>query len=345
MSNEVKPGSNGQWNLNKSWDRSFDEPNAKGEHFHVLSDGKFKRVKETKDDNYHLSDGSKEPMKSHSETRWLHPDHVAANQPKNDFSQEFKKEDSAMAMASIVELSHHIKELKSKLQPGDKLPDWVEAKLTIASDYLSTIAHFVEGKKEAGSPLDKAATDMLDLLKGQLIELKDKIQPKVSDSVKAKKLLVAAKDLGVKTFKDRLKAITKEEKVLNYAAPEMAKLTSRQADAKIKASAEANRQRLGVKDGNVGTDPALSGIAGKYKLGTTKSGKAIQSHFDHDSHAELSEADHGEAAQFHREARNSLKPLVATGQTNPKLLEHHENAMMAHSKAQAQMRLGGGSRK
>jgi hypothetical protein len=214
-------------------------------------------------------------------------------------ARTFTKAESEMAYDNITALLHHIKELKSHLTPGEALPEWVEAKLTLATDYLSTVAHFVDGKKEAGVSLTKSDVRKLDIYITSLSDLK--------------------------------------KNVINYSAPGMERMSNRQQDAKIKSIDDANKLRLGVKGSTVGSDPAMSGIAAKFKLGTTKSGKLVNSHFDHPDHINFSEADHGDAAQMHRAKRDELKPFVSAGQTNPKLLEHHENAMMSHSKTQSQM--------
>jgi hypothetical protein len=211
---ELSP--NGQWSLAKSWDKKFDRPNSSGEHFHVLtptsSGNKFKQVAETKDGHYHFTDGSKKSMEGHQETRWIHPDQLEANQPKSDALKNFfSKNESAMAHSNIVELQHHIKELKSQLKPGEALPEWVEAKLTLATDYLSIIAHFVDGAHEAGKSLTKSDIEKLDLLKGQLLQLKDFKKPSVSDPIKAKKLISDAKALGDKQFKSKMKSLASEK--------------------------------------------------------------------------------------------------------------------------------------
>jgi len=77
---------------------------------------------------------------------------------KEDMNKsDMSKADYEMDMSNLIELLHHIKELKANLQEGDELPDWVSAKLTLATDYLSRIAHYVDGKKEMDSPLNKIA--------------------------------------------------------------------------------------------------------------------------------------------------------------------------------------------
>jgi hypothetical protein len=132
----------------------------------------------------------------------------------------------------------------------------------------------------------------------------------------------------------------KKEKVINYSSPEMARPTNTQMIVKEKKLQQANHDRMGVKDSTRGTDAALSGVASKYQAGKTRSGMPVHSYFDHPAHESYSEADHGDAAQVHRQLRDELKPLVQAGQTNPALMEHHQDAMMSHSKAQAQMRQG-----
>ena len=213
-----------------------------------------------------------------------------------------KKENSEMAQFNITELLHHIKEIKSSLKPGEELPEWVEAKLTLATDYLSVIAHYIDGAKEAGVPLAKSDVD------------------KINDLEKSLKLL---------------------KNTIDYSAPGMGKLSSADFKAKQKADAENIKATTGVKGGQVSQAPAMSGVAVKRQIGTTTSGKPVHSHFDNPAHSALTQADHGEAAQMHRSLRDEIRPLVDSGHANPALMEHHQNQMMAHSKAQAEMRAMG----
>ena len=246
-----------------------------------------------------------------------------------------KKADSEMAFGDITELLHHIKELRSLLKPEDKLPDWVKAKLTLAADYLSTVAHFVDGKKESGSPLEKSK-EKLDLLKGELVQLKDYMKNKISDPVKAKKLIDAAKKMGEK--KDGVK---KADNTIDYS--KMKSMTTSQIQRQNEANLAAQRSKMGVgqgsgKDLQVGSAPRLSGIAGKYEMGRTRSGKSVMSHPDHPSHAAFSAQDHNDAMAFHKQKRDELK---ADPGVNKDLVTHHQNAAEFHSKASAQLRAAG----
>jgi hypothetical protein len=245
-----------------------------------------------------------------------------------------KKESSDMAYANITELLHHIKELRSMLKPGEELPEWVEAKLTLAADYLSSVAHYVDGKKEAGQSLVKA--DKLDLLKGELIQLKNYMTPKISDPVKAEKLIAAAKKMSSKKQKSEVKKA--DGGTIDYS--KMKSITTSQIQRQNEANLAAQRSKIGVgqgsgKDLQVGSAPRLSGIAGKYEMGRTRSGKPVMSYPEHPSHSTFSEQDHGDAMGFHKQKRDELK---ADPGVNKDLVAHHQNAAEYHSKMQAELR-------
>lgn len=325
--NKVKPliaelQPNGQWSLAKSWDKVM-QPNSKGEKFHVLSsDNKYKAVKEIKGDHYHTESGDKIPMQPHSQVKWIHPENVEANNPKGFDSKAelMRKAESEMAYANITELAHHIKEIKSNLSPGEELPEWVEAKLTLAADYLSTIAHYIDGKKTAGLPLAKTATNSLDLLKGELIQLKGRMAPKIKSSASE---------------------VKKDENTMDYG--KMKSMTTRQIQTQNEANAAVARTKLGVGQGSgpntiVSSAPRVSGIAGKYEMGRTRSGKIVNSHTDHPSHESFGSADHNDAMAYHKNKRDELR---ADPGVNKDLVTHHQNAAEFHSKAGAAMRMSG----
>lgn len=73
-----------------------------------------------------------------------------------DSCEPVKKSDLEMDMSGLIESMHHIKELIGNLKDSDELPDWASAKITIISDYLSSVAHYVDGKKKMKSPLNKS---------------------------------------------------------------------------------------------------------------------------------------------------------------------------------------------
>jgi len=82
--------------------------------------------------------------------------------------------------------------------------------------------------------------------------------------------------------------------------------------------------------------PAKPMIAKVAPLGSTRSGKPIQSHFDHPSHAGFTAEDHGDAAAAHHRVAK-----LAQGAGNPAAFEHHSEQGMAHGFAAVRMRKGG----
>lgn len=185
-----------------------------------------------------------------------------------DFGKsDMSKADYEMDMSNLIELLHHIKELKANLKEGDELPAWVSAKLTLATDYLSRIAHYVDGKKEMNSPLNKSKLDQLEKALKQL---------KKEDYWQSKK---------------PVDAIAREN-AKNLEAFKQAKM----------GVGQSSGSKL-----QVGSDPRLSGIAKEYEMGKTKSGKSVMSLPDHASHGNFTEADHGDAFVFHKRMRDDLK--------------------------------------
>jgi hypothetical protein len=73
-----------------------------------------------------------------------------------DSCEPIKKSDIEMDMSGLIESMHHIKEIMGNLKDGDEFPDWASAKITLASDYLSRIAHYLDGKKKMGSEVKKS---------------------------------------------------------------------------------------------------------------------------------------------------------------------------------------------
>lgn len=56
-------------------------------------------------------------------------------------------EDSHMALSSIKSMAHHINEILASTNFNEDLEDWVDAKITLAADYLATVAHYLEGNQ------------------------------------------------------------------------------------------------------------------------------------------------------------------------------------------------------
>lgn len=152
MSEKLKKSKNGQWKLNKT--------NIKIKKLNQDISSTTRQITENtqKIDNLLLS--------------------------KKNAKSYMSKADYEMDVSSLIELLHHIKEIRENLEEGDKLPDWVSAKLTIASDYLSRISHYIDAKKEMGSPLNKfdqdsSISDKLSKLEKALNELRKQDQPQI----------------------------------------------------------------------------------------------------------------------------------------------------------------------
>jgi hypothetical protein len=128
--------------------------------------------------------------------------------------------------------------------------------------------------------------------------------------------------------------LEKEEKTINYSALPSTKEIE-QANTKKK---ESEKARIGVTATQSGQAPRLSGVANKYEMGRTSTGKTIHSHFDNKAHEGFTAKEHGEAAKMHKDKRDDFRTDKGV---NPALAEHHHNMAMAHSKAQADaLRMG-----
>jgi hypothetical protein len=57
---------------------------------------------------------------------------------------EEKEEDGYMAKIDLATIVNHIKRLEPMLDQNIELPDWVESKITIAADYIGTVADYME---------------------------------------------------------------------------------------------------------------------------------------------------------------------------------------------------------
>ena len=86
--------------------------------------------------------------------------------------------EASMAKAELYKAAEYAIKLFHMIQPGDNLEGWVSKKITLASDYLDTVAHHLEYQKkfepadhenaeEGDLDLDEAAQKEVE---GQLLE-------------------------------------------------------------------------------------------------------------------------------------------------------------------------------
>jgi hypothetical protein len=101
---------------------------------------------------------------------------------KEDDNGEYDDE-SGMAKGSLQTMSRAVSGLMDTIQQGDNLPEWVQAKLTKAEDYLTTVWDYLLSQKEQGMDpkvteasqrVDSLVTDALRIMKGA--EVNDAVQ-------------------------------------------------------------------------------------------------------------------------------------------------------------------------
>ena len=73
-------------------------------------------------------------------------------QMKEDIDRLFEKDDSEynyegeMAVTQLKTISRHAEALQAKMKPDTNLPEWVQAKITKAVDYLDTARDYMQSK-------------------------------------------------------------------------------------------------------------------------------------------------------------------------------------------------------
>ena len=81
--------------------------------------------------------------------------HMPAQEPQmhQDISMQHHHGDdgeSEMAKSQLYRASQYAGELEQMILDGDQLDAWVQAKITKASDYLSSVKHYLQYKKSKG---------------------------------------------------------------------------------------------------------------------------------------------------------------------------------------------------
>lgn len=109
--------------------------------------------------------------------------------------------EGAMAKADLYKLANYSVKLFKKIQDGDQLESWVQAKITKAADYVASVYHYLEYEMkftEYGQQLDNSDV----ISESQKVELKTKL-------MEAKKKVAELK----KTQAEKLKGDFKPKKV------------------------------------------------------------------------------------------------------------------------------------
>lgn len=66
----------------------------------------------------------------------------------NENESEYQQESENMIHSQLHSLSSNTEKLKSLVNKFEVLEPWVQSKLTLAEDYISTIAHYLEFEAE-----------------------------------------------------------------------------------------------------------------------------------------------------------------------------------------------------
>jgi hypothetical protein len=135
--------------------------------------------------------------------------------------------EGAMAKADLYKLANYSLKLFKRIDDGDQLEAWVQAKITKAADYIASVYHYMEYEmkfSEYGSKLENSDV----YSESQKLEIKNKLM-EAKDKIKALKLKQADKE-------------TKKEKKVEEAFDDKAKV----GDTKKTPTGELTKTSTGV---------------------------------------------------------------------------------------------------
>jgi hypothetical protein len=117
----------------------------------VPFEGPYTKTKPAKN-----SDGTAQsPM---SRARALAKD-AMKKQMKEDIDRLFEKDDNEynyegeMAVTQLKTIIRHAEALQAKMQPDTNLPEWVQSKITLATDYIQTASDYLHSELEEQAPV------------------------------------------------------------------------------------------------------------------------------------------------------------------------------------------------
>jgi hypothetical protein len=117
----------------------------------VPFEGPYTKTKPAKN-----SDGT--PQSPMSRARQLAKD-AMKKQMKEDIDRLFEKDDSEynyegeMAVTQLKTIIRHAEALQAKMQPDTNLPEWVQSKITLATDYIQTASDYLHSELEEQAPV------------------------------------------------------------------------------------------------------------------------------------------------------------------------------------------------
>tara|TARA_R110000803_G_scaffold36932_6_gene79511 strand:+ start:7418 stop:8308 length:891 start_codon:yes stop_codon:yes gene_type:complete len=83
--------------------------------------------------------------------------------PEGDLDEDIVAEEfddeGRMAKSDLLKLTQYSAKLYKALEDNEQLPGWIQAKITLAADYIGTVKHYLEGEEVMGN--QEAPTDQL----------------------------------------------------------------------------------------------------------------------------------------------------------------------------------------
>ena len=121
-----------------------------------------------------------------------------------------------MAMSQIRSLMFNAQDMMDLMEENTNLPEWVQSKITLAEDYISTAANYLRGElNEAANPAQQAAIAVNMKKKG----IKPKHDPYTSGREKRDERFIKAFNKSAKYMTVDGKSVTREEVELSEGRP------------------------------------------------------------------------------------------------------------------------------
>ena len=86
--------------------------------------------------------------------------------PGEEIIAEELDDEGRMAKSDLLKLTQYSAKLYKALGDSDQLPAWIQAKITLAADYIGTVKHYLEGEQVMGG--EEAPSGQLEEAKGDV---------------------------------------------------------------------------------------------------------------------------------------------------------------------------------
>jgi hypothetical protein len=144
------------------------EPEHKTARAHNVAIGRALRKEEKKenvpfDGPYTKAQGTTKDKSGAVHTPMSRAKHLAKmamkKQMKEDIDRLFEKDDSEynyegeMAVTQLKTISRHAEALQAKMKPDTNLPEWVQSKITLATDYMQTAHDYLMSELDEQAPV------------------------------------------------------------------------------------------------------------------------------------------------------------------------------------------------